>query len=125
MERINRMANLILLLVSVFLGATGQFLFRLGMRSYGKVSAAGVFKNIISIILSPPIFIGFLLFGVSSILWLSVISKNQLSYAYPMVSLGYILTLVLSRIFLSEELSFYRILGTVFIISGVVFISKT
>ena len=119
------MGNIILLLVSVFLGATGQFLFRFGMRSYGNVSTAGVFKNIISIILTPPIFIGFLFFGLSSILWLSVISKNQLSYAYPMVSLGYILTLILSKIFLSEQINFYRIIGTVFIICGVIFISRS
>jgi drug/metabolite transporter (DMT)-like permease len=125
MERRNDMANLSLILISVILGATGQFLFRFGMKSYGQVSAAGVFSQLFSIIFKPAIFIGFILFGMSSIIWLSVISKNQLSYAYPMVGLGYILTLVLSYLFLNEQVGLYRILGTLLIVSGVMIISKS
>jgi drug/metabolite transporter (DMT)-like permease len=119
------MSNFILLLTSVAFGATGQFLFRMGMRSYGQVSAFGAFRQIVSIVLTPSIFVGFALFGISSILWLSVISKYQLSYAYPMVSMGYVLTLILSQLFLNEQINTYRILGTCLIVSGVVFISKS
>lgn len=118
------MSNFILLLVSVIFGATGQFLFRMGMKSYGQVSAAGVFKQLFAIILTPQIFSGFILFGISSILWLSVISKSQLSYAYPMVSMGYVLTLILSWLFLNEHINIYKIIGTIFIMSGVIFISR-
>lgn len=114
-----------LLLLSVFLGALGQFLFRLGMKSYGQISAAGVLKELFSILFTPSILIGFILFGLSSILWLSVISKHQLSYAYPMVSLGYIITLVLSKVFLNEQINQFRIIGILLIMSGVVFISRS
>lgn len=119
------MSSFLLLLVSVLLGSTGQFLFRMGMKQYGQVNAAGIFKNLFSIVLTPPIFIGFVLFGMSSVLWLSVISKYQLSYAYPMVSMGYVLTLVLSRLFLNEQINIVRILGTVFIIFGVILITRS
>lgn len=119
------MTSFLLLLTSVLLGSLGQFLFRLGMKSFGQVSASDVFKQLFSILLTPQIFSGFVLFGLSSILWLSVISKNQLSYAYPMVSMGYILTLILSRLFLNEHIGIYRIVGTLFIISGVAIIAKS
>lgn len=119
------MYNFILLIISVVLGASGQFLLRLGMKSYGQVGVVDAFKQIFSIIFTPSVFIGFLLFALSSILWLSVISKNQLSYAYPMVSLGYILTLIFSKLFLNENINGYRIAGTLIIILGVVFISKS
>jgi len=121
----NSMANFILLLVSVVFGATGQFLFKIGMQSYGQVSAMDAFKNLLSIIITPQVFSGFVLFGLSSVLWLSVISKSQLSYAYPMVSMGYVLTLIMSKVFLNEQVGFHRILGTILIISGVLFISKS
>jgi drug/metabolite transporter (DMT)-like permease len=119
------MASLMLLVVSIIFGATGQFLFRLGMKSYGQVNAAGVFSQLFIIVFKPLIFTGFVLFGLSSILWLSVISKYQLSYAYPMVSIGYILTLILSKVFLNEQINLYRMIGTLLIVSGVFFISKS
>lgn len=125
MGRRNEMAGFFLLLISVIFGATGQLLFRMGMKGYGEVSAAGVFKNLFSIILTPYIFIGFILFGLSSLLWLSVISKYQLSYAYPMVSIGYILTFILSKLFLNEQINIFRIIGTLFIMFGVVFITRS
>lgn len=121
----NKMSNFILLLVSVAFGATGQFLFKVGMQSYGQVSAVGAFRHLTSIIITPQVFSGFVLFGLSSVLWLSVISKSQLSYAYPMVSMGYVLTLIMSRVFLNEQVGFYKIIGTILIISGVLFISKS
>jgi len=119
------MSNFTLLFVSVVLGATGQFLFRLGMKSYGQVNIDGVFRHLFNIVTRPVIFLGFILFGLSSILWLSVISKSQLSYAYPMVSMSYILTLILSSLFLNEQINTYKIVGTIFIISGVIFISRS
>lgn len=119
------MGNFIILLISVAMGATGQFLFRLGMKSYGQVSAAGAFRQLFSIVFIPAVFIGFIMFGMSSIIWLSVISKSQLSYAYPMVSIGYILTLILSKVFLNEQVSPIRAFGTILIICGVLFISKS
>lgn len=118
------MLNFSILLLSVAMGATGQFLFRLGMRSYGQVSASGAFRQLFSIVFTPAVFIGFVLFGMSSVIWLSVISKSELSSAYPMVSLGYILTLILSKLFLNEQIGIFKILGTLFIVCGVAFISR-
>lgn len=119
------MANLAVLLLSVALGACGQFLFRVGMKGYGVVNTGGVFKNLLGIVLTPAIFCGFLLFGLSSIIWLSVISKNQLSYAYPMVSVGYMITFLLSYFVLHESFGLFRIIGGALIILGVLFIAKS
>lgn len=121
----DNMFNFAMLLLSVAMGAAGQFLFRLGMKSYGQVSAMGAFHEFFSIVFTPSIFIGFMLFGMSSVIWLSVISKSELSSAYPMVSIGYIITLFLSKVFLNEQVGIFKILGTVLIVCGVIFISKS
>lgn len=120
-----KMLNFILILTSVILGGFGQFLLRVGMKSYGQVSVLGAFKQLFSIIFTPSIFMGFILFALSSILWLSVISKNQLSYAYPMVGIGYIFTMILSKLFLNESIGAFKIIGTLLIISGVFFMSRS
>jgi len=105
-------------LLSILLGATGQFLFRLGMVEYGNVTVTGIWRQLGSIILTPAIFIGFACFGISSILWLVVISRWELSYAYPLVSLGYVIAILYGTLLLHEDLTFPKIVGCLLILAG-------
>ncbi|MDQ7096273.1 EamA family transporter [Desulfosporosinus sp. PR] len=104
---------------SIMLGATGQFLFRLGMLTYGKVTVTGIWGQLGAIILTPAIFIGFLCFGLSSFLWLVVISRWELSYAYPLVALGYVLAILYGTCLLHEQLTLPKILGSILILAGI------
>lgn len=106
-------------LLSIFLGATGQFLFRVGMLQYGQVTIENIWRQLLSVIFTPAIFIGFMCFGVSSILWLVVISKWELSYAYPMVALGYVLAIFYGTVFLHEGISLPKLLGCLLILIGI------
>lgn len=106
-------------LLSIFLGATGQFLFRVGMLSYGKVNLSGIGRQIWQIIFTPAILLGFICFGISSILWLVVISRWELSLAYPMVAFGYLLAIIYGTVFLHETLNLGKILGCLFILTGI------
>lgn len=110
---------LVVALISILLGATGQFLFRLGMLQYGKVTLTGIWSQLGSIIFSPAIFVGFMCFGVSSILWLVVISRWELSYAYPIVSLGYVIAILYGVLLLNETLTMPKIIGCVLILAGI------
>lgn len=111
--------SLTIALTSIFLGATGQFLFRLGMIKYGKVTIEGIWSQLIGIILTPAIFFGFVCFGISSILWLVVISRWELSYAYPMVALGYALAVFYGTFILKETVSLPKIFGCILILLGI------
>ncbi len=106
-------------LFSIFLGATGQFLFRLGMLHYGKVSITGIWRQLFQIVFTPAIFFGFLCFGISSILWLVVISRWELSYAYPLVAFGYVLAILYGFLFLDESINLPKILGSIMILGGI------
>ncbi|CAA7603198.1 EamA domain protein [Acididesulfobacillus acetoxydans] len=106
-------------LFSILLGAVGQFLFRVGMLRYGKVSAGGIWGQLLRVIFTPAIFAGFVCFGVSSVLWLTVISRWELSYAYPMVALGYVLAVFFGWLFLHESLTLPKILGIILILGGI------
>jgi len=106
-------------LFSIVLGASGQFLFRLGMLHYGKVTVTGIWGQLGSIIFTPAIFLGFSCFGVSSILWLVVISRWELSYAYPLVALGYVMAILYGTFLLHETLTLPKIVGSVLILAGI------
>lgn len=108
-----------LAVIAIFLGSTGQFLFRLGMLQYGEVTTFSLWKNFWQIIFTAPIMLGFMLFGFSSVLWLVVISRWELSYAYPLVALGYLMVIFYGTVFLHETLTMPKIVGSILILIGI------
>jgi drug/metabolite transporter (DMT)-like permease len=106
-------------LLSIFLGATGQFLLRLGMLQYGQVTAMHIWRELIPILLRPPILLGFVCFAVSSILWLVIISRWPLSYAYPLVAGGYLIAIFYGTFFLREIMTAPKLIGCALILLGI------
>ncbi|MBZ4668175.1 MAG: hypothetical protein PWP07_2721 [Epulopiscium sp.] len=115
------MKNIWVALLSVFLGAIGQVILKVGADQLGELpfSFKTLPKDIIHIIKIPQIILGIILFSVSFLLWIKVLTKNELSYSYPLVSLNYIIIMIMSVFLLGEEISLRKILGTVLIVLGV------
>lgn len=74
---------------------------------------------------SPLVWIGILLLLVFLGLFLSVLSREDLSFVLPVLSVGYILNVAFARVFLHEPVSPVRWAGTVIIVLGVVMVSAT
>ena len=55
-------------------------------------------------------------------LWIFIIRRMRLVFAYPVMSLNYILVLLVSHIFFHEEVVSTNLLGAGFITAGVIFI---
>jgi multidrug transporter EmrE-like cation transporter len=66
-----------------------------------------------------------LCFGVSSVFWLVILSRIDLSYAYPMVSIGYIAVVLFSYFVFKENVSLIRWIGVITICAGVFLISRS
>ena len=111
----------IVLGVAILLGVAGQLLLKEGVSQAGPL---GLNFGLILVIFRPVVFSGFVLYGLSSILWLLVLSKVQLSIAYPMLAIGYILIVFASWIFLKEPLTAFKIIGSLVIGFGVFLISR-
>ncbi|MHC6179644.1 SMR family transporter [Clostridium sp. JNZ X4-2] len=115
-----------LILVSVFLGAIGQVLVKYGAVNLQlNFTIKYLLPSILSILKNIPVMFGIISYGLSFLLWIKVLSKVELSYAYPMVSLGYIITMLFSYFLFKENISFIRILGVGLIILGVVLVSRS
>jgi drug/metabolite transporter (DMT)-like permease len=65
---------------------------------------------------------GVTLFVISSLFFVQGIRHGELSVLYPMVSLGYVATLFLSRLFFNERLTSGKFLGLGLIVLGVFFV---
>ena len=102
----------VLALISIVLLSGGQTAIKYGLNSIGGVN------------LSEGI-VGFVLYGISAILWLDVLSKLDFSLAFPMVALTYVFTLLIGRFFFGEAVGWERILGVMFIIIGVIFLVRS
>ncbi|QGG49348.1 EamA family transporter [Heliorestis convoluta] len=118
-----------IILLSIFMGAGGQVLFKLGANKLAFPEGAPLgtmaVQGFLQIVKNPLILGGFLLFGMSSLLWIVAISKVELSLAYPMVSLGYVLVLFLSWALLGETITLIRISGVLVICLGVFLIAQS
>ena len=84
-------------------------------------------KNVISfiskLIFIPLVLIGFTFCALSLLVWLFVLSKADLNYAFSADSMHYIFIALGSRLFLKEKVGFKRWIGTFFIIAGIIMIT--
>lgn len=111
-----------ILVVAIMLGAAGQIALKTGLNQLGaKPSPVVVLKSIFT----PMIFAGFACYGLSSILYLLALSRLELSYAYPMVALSYVVVTFLSWRLLGEPVPVIRAAGLAVICLGVILVASS
>lgn len=88
-------------------------------------SGINLFPFYVKFILTRPLVIsGFISALLASLAWIAAISKFELSYAYPFMSLNFVVVVMLALIFFGENLNSYKIVGLLFICIGVFIVSK-
>jgi drug/metabolite transporter (DMT)-like permease len=119
--------NVLLIVICVALGVAGQLLLKYGMTSTGdRVDEVGdVIPRLLAAAVNPAVVGGLFLYALSAALWLVLLTRVELSLAYPMLSLGYVIVVLLSRVFFHEHVTWVRLLGTLVVCFGVFLISRT
>jgi len=115
-----------LILLSTVFTVAGQLFFRKGMLEVGEVSFSlqSLWKTLGGTASNIYVISGFILFALGAIWWLVILSKVEVSYAYPIGSLGYVLLLFASWLFLGESIPLSRWIGVFFICLGIFFIAR-
>ena len=119
------MVNVILLVISIGLAVVGQLLMKKGMILFGAFPVSELPFKVIPMILNPYVFLGLATFAVSSVFWLVILSRLELSLVYPFVSVAYIVVALFSMIFFKENVTIVRWLGIFTICVGVFLISRS
>ena len=119
------MMNYLVMAVSIALAIAGQLLMKRGMMAFGTFPVSQLLVKVIPIFLNPWVFIGLVCFGLSSVFWLVVLSRMELSLVYPIVSVGYVIVALFSWYFFKENLTVIRWAGIGVIFLGVILISRS
>ncbi len=116
-----------LILSGVLLNAMAQLALKKGMMDIGHFSFS--LENLVPIgikaALSPFVLLGLLCYVVSLVIWLMVLSRVEVSYAYPLLSVGYIVTAFAGKLFFNEAIGPVRWAGILVICAGVYLVTRT
>jgi multidrug transporter EmrE-like cation transporter len=116
-----------LIMLGVMLNAAAQLFLKEGMRRIGHFEF--VWANIvpIGVMVAGNIFVlaGLACYVVSVGVWLLVLSRVEVSFAYPLLSVGYIVNAVAGYYLFQENLSLTRITGILIICVGVYFVTRS
>jgi drug/metabolite transporter (DMT)-like permease len=116
-----------LILLCVMINVTGQILLRYGASKLGQITFScralpALFRQVA---LNPFILGSLTCAGAGLLLWLVVLSRAEVSFAYPMVSISYVFTALAAWRLLGENLNPTRILGIVLICAGIFLIARS
>ena len=117
-----------LILTSVLMTSMAQILLKHGMnqvvdRNNGRpFSFNGTSLRLVAT--TPWIWVGLALFGLAAILWLMVLSRAALSFAYPFAALTYVV-IVTYDAFRNEPVGALRWSGALLIVAGILLVSRT
>lgn len=108
------MKIILLCLTNVILMASGQMIFKLGTK--GRIIDS--LSSAINVMLTPVVLVGLFVYACATILWLYILSKVPISFAYPIQALAFPLVLLLSTLFFKETISISRWIGIALIMLG-------
>jgi drug/metabolite transporter (DMT)-like permease len=121
---------IVFIIVSVLLAATAQLTLKYGVDRVTKDDHSGIVlsdpvRSAIRVARVPYIWLGLALFGISAVFWMIALSRTSLSFAYPFAALTYVLILLFDRLVLKVDVPGLRWIGVLFIVTGIVLISRT
>jgi drug/metabolite transporter (DMT)-like permease len=118
---------LALIFLDVVLNVAGQLSLKYGMSQMGNfaISASTLPPVFIKAATNPNVLLGLVCYGLGFLVWLIVLAKAEVSYAYPLISLGYVFTAILAKLMFGEAVSFTRMAGILVTCLGVFLIARS
>ena len=115
-----------LIFLSVAVTAVAQVILKRGMSAAGMHEALGVCWSSAALAVASNAWVlaGLGLYFLGAVIWLVVLNRVPVSFAYPFVGLGFVLTALLAWALLGEGVSVQRALGTLLVTLGVALIAR-
>ena len=110
----------ILIFINISLLLLGQVIWKLGTKT---INFEMTLKGIFNLLFNPYVLGGGIIYVIASLLWIYILSKEDLSKVYPLQSLCYVFGAVIGIFIFKENVSTLKILGLCMIVSGAFIIS--
>ena len=119
--------SFLLVLAGVLLNAAAQLLLKAGTNAVGHFdySAANILPVGLKLALEPHILGGVTCYVVSLVVWIMALSRVEVSIAYPMLSIGYVINAAAAWYLFGESVSALRLAGIGFIVVGVFLVARS
>ncbi|MDD5774299.1 MAG: EamA family transporter [bacterium] len=116
-----------LIIITDVLESVAELFFKNGATATGmnNIGLHNFLEFTFKILSVPSLWIGILIYAVNFFVWMIILSRIELSVAFPIGSTTYIIVPILSIMFLHEKVFLLRWVGILLIIIGVYFISKS
>jgi multidrug transporter EmrE-like cation transporter len=121
------LVSLSLILLGVALNAAAQLLLKAGTNAVGQFefTAQNAIPVGLKLAFQPPIIAGVACYVVSLVVWIMALSRVQVSIAYPMLSIGYVINALAAWYLFGENVNLQRWLGIGFIVIGVYLVARS
>src|SRR5262245_8074854 len=117
-----------LILIAAFFGVCGQLSLKMGMTQVGRLGGEALAEPLqvaVRVVTSPLVVGGLSLYVLGAAVWMLVLSRSTLSFAYPILAIGYAITPVLAWLLLGESVNVLRWIGIATICLGVFVVSRS
>lgn len=111
----------VVLLISVFLTSVGQLILKKGLIAFGAIEKVG--WRFLQMLVHPLVMLGVAFACLGWVAYVIALSKSELSYAYPIWSLTYVVVPLLSLSIFKESISLLKMGGLGLIFLGVVLVA--
>lgn len=114
------------ILLTIFFTVYSQLVMRWQVTAAGQLpdDITGKVRFVLILLLNPWVITGVISTFLAGVSWMLAMTRFEISYAFPFVSLNYVLILAASVFLFNESFSVTKILGSLIIIVGIVVIAK-
>ena len=117
--------NFLIIVIGVSLNAAGQLFLKSGANIIGPITADSSLETTLIASLNTHIILGLLCYVLSVLAWIVALTRVDVSIAYPMLSLGYVIVTIAAWFLFNEPISTIKILALSIIIFGIVLLSNS
>lgn len=121
-----KLTDFLLVLAGVLLNAAAQLMLKAGASAVGAISSWSMLRTAApTLALHPGVLGGLSCYVISVVVWIVALSRVEVSIAYPMLSVGYVVNALLAMWLFGETVSVQRWIGIAVILVGVTLVARS
>ncbi len=117
-----RRRSLLLVFLCTLVGAAAQMLIKEGATT---VKQPGFLGAVIAMLTNPPLFAGYCLYGLNTVLMVLALKDGELSLVYPVIALTYVWVELVSIFVFHEPMNVFKAIGITVIVAGVAVLGRS
>ena len=114
--------SFLLVVCCTIIGAGAQVLIKMGAGALGPNPT--MVQTALAMLLTPALFAGYAMYGVSTVLLVLALRHGQLSLLYPVFAMTYVWVTVLSVVVFHESMNVFKLAGIAIIVGGIAVLGK-